>query len=312
MEGSRVALISHSIISNNPGLQRSGAGRGRWINVIDNDQPGLDIQQLRETSPNTFVADTSTEVLEDAAGFSDAYSVTLTAAPTPGETVTVTLSTNTQITAVSKETGLPYLTFTSANWNVAQIVLVNAVDDPLDGVEQVTVTHHISSSGGKYSAIVSTDYPKLAVTVYDNETPGVVVQETDGSTTVVENGAEDSYRVRLTSAPVSDVTLTIRTDMQTMLSSTSSGFQVLDETGAMGYFEMHSPSRRATGASGWMCRFGRTVCSEAPTACSRCSRRRIRTSSRSGDRMIIEGGVGSSDIDRSLRAPVLLPDEINV
>ena len=28
--------------------------------------------------------------------------------------------------------------------------------------------------------------------------------------------------------------------------------------------------------------------------------------------MIIEGGVGSSDIDRSLRAPVLLPDEINV
>ena len=105
--------------------------------MIDNDQPGLDIRQLRETSPNTFVADTSTEVLEGAAGFSDAYSVTLTAAPTAGETVTVTLSTNTQITAVSKETGLPYLTFTSANWNIAQIVLVNAVDDPLDGVEQV-------------------------------------------------------------------------------------------------------------------------------------------------------------------------------
>ena len=206
--------------------------------MVDNDQPGLDIRQLRETAPNTFVTDTSTEVLEGAAGFSDAYSVALTAAPTAGETVTVTLSTNAQITAVSKATGLTYLTFTSANWNIAQIVLVNAVDDPLDGVEQSTVTHQISSSGGKYSAIASTDYPRLAVTVYDNETPGVVVQETDGSTIVVENGADDFYRARLTSAPVSAVTLTIRTDMQTMLSSTSAGFQIAGSDRHEGLFRI--------------------------------------------------------------------------
>ena len=69
----------------------------------------------------------------------------------------------------------------------------------------------------------STDYPKLTLTVYDNETPGLVVQETDGSTVVVENGASNSYRVRLTSAPSSDVTLTMRTDKQTFLASSAAG-----------------------------------------------------------------------------------------
>ena len=236
-EGPRVALISHSIVSNNPmyeGLPLIDV----FVNVLDNDKPGLDIRHLIETAPNTYAPDTRTEVLEGASGFSDVYSVALTAQPAWGEEVTVNLQTDVQVSAVSKLTGLTHLTFTYANWNTPQVVLVNAVNDSaLDGTELSTITHQITSSGGKYFAFPSTDYPKLTLTVYDDETPGLVVQETDGSTVVVENGASDSYRVRLTSAPSSDVTLTMRTDKQTFLRSPPPGFQVLDQRARKPYYE---------------------------------------------------------------------------
>ena len=55
---------------------------------------------------------------------------------------------------LSKVTGLTHLTFTDANWNTPQIVLVNAVDDgALEGTELSTITHQIISTGGKYFAL---------------------------------------------------------------------------------------------------------------------------------------------------------------
>ena len=54
-EGPRVALISHSIISTNPvyeGLPLIDV----FVNVLDNDKPGLDIRHLIETAPDVLRA----------------------------------------------------------------------------------------------------------------------------------------------------------------------------------------------------------------------------------------------------------------
>ena len=82
-EGPRVALISHSIVSANPvydGLPLIDV----FVNVLDNDKPGLDIRHLVETAPTYSRRIRRTEVLEGASGFSDVYSVALTAKPAAG------------------------------------------------------------------------------------------------------------------------------------------------------------------------------------------------------------------------------------
>jgi hypothetical protein len=118
--------------------------------------------------------ETSTEVLEGAQGFTDSYSVALTAAPGALETVTVTLLTDGQVSVLAQ------LVFNASNWMTPQTVLVTAVDDLVrDGIEISTIRHRITSAGGSVYATF-TDEPGLTVTVYDNETPGVVVQQTGG------------------------------------------------------------------------------------------------------------------------------------
>jgi Ca2+-binding RTX toxin-like protein len=310
-EGPRIALISHSIVTDNAAY-RDLPLIDVAVSVIDDDQPGLDIRHLVGTAPNTFAPDVSTQVLEGASGFSDVYSVALIAAPAIGETVTVTLSTDGQVTARSKATGLTQLTFTAANWNTPQLVVVSAVDDTaLEGTELSTITHQITSTGGKYSAFPSADYPKLTVTVYDNETPGLVMQETDGSTVVVENGANDSYQVRLTSAPSSDVTLTIRTDKQTFLSSSADTFRIVDESGTKSYYE-YAFTFTAANWDKWA-----TINVRANPVFAGIDSvfKAFPPQDQNLDQirgpLIIEGGIGSEGADRSLRAPVLLPNEID-
>ena len=310
-EGPQVALISHSIVTDNAAY-RDLPLVDVVVNVIDDDQPGVDIRHLVETAPNTFAPDVSTQVLEGTSGFGDVYSVALTAAPAAGETVTVTLWTDTQVTARSKATGLTQLTFTVDNWNTPQLVVVSAVDDTaLDGTELSTITHRIASTGGKYSAFPSADYPELSVTVYDNETPGLIVQETDGSTIVVENGASDSYQVRLTSAPSSDVTLTIRTDKQTFLSSSADTFRIVDESGTKSYYE-YAFTFTAANWNKWATIDVRANPAFAGTdSVFKAFPPQDQNLDRIRGPLIIEGGIGSEGADRSLRAPVLLPNEID-
>ena len=98
-EGPRVALISHSINSDDADFDDLPLV-DIFVDVLDNDQPGLDLRHLTDS----FAPDTSTEVLEGTGtlGFTDAYSVALTAAPGAGETVTVTLLTDGQVTALAQ------------------------------------------------------------------------------------------------------------------------------------------------------------------------------------------------------------------
>jgi Ca2+-binding RTX toxin-like protein len=302
-EGPRVALISHSINSDNQDYDDLSL-IDIFVNVTDNDQPGLDLSHLGDT----FAADTSTEVLEGTSGFTDAYSVVLTKAPKDGETVTVTFLTDGQVTALSQG-GLTYLTFNAGNWNVAQRVFVTAVDDGLDGIELSTIRHQITTNGPVYSGFV--EQPKLTVTVYDNETPGVVVQETDGSTVVVQEGADDSYRVRLTGAPDSNVTLTFRTDKQTFLDTSAAGWQIQDESGTKAYFEYSFTFTNVNWDDWVVIDVSANAAFIGADSVLKAFPPQDQNIEQIRGPLIIEGGLGSEGANRALQPPVMLPDEIN-
>jgi Ca2+-binding RTX toxin-like protein len=307
-EGPRVALISHGIVSADP--EFSGVALiDTLVNVVDNDLAGLDIQHL-QPSGGSYVLDTSTEVLEGTGGFSDVYSVALTGAPDVGETVTVMLGTDGQVTAQSMS-GDDFLVFTSANWMTAQNVFVSAVDDTdLEGIDLSTILHKVSSDGLAYGSGV--DDVGLDVVVYDDEASGVIVRETGGSTLVSKDGSDvDSYWIRLTSQPTDDVTLTLTTDTQTFLSY--DGFVTIDETGMDDVFKYDLVFTDSSWST-WI--EIEVTGNPTPVATSGGGGTTLEFATKdqnldqiSGP-LIVEGGIGQGLV-QALLPPILLPGEID-
>ena len=111
------------------------------------------------------------------------------------------------------------LTFTTTNWDTAQTVTVSAAEDADALEDTATVTHTVA--GGDYGAITAQD---VAVTVTDNDTPGVAVSPT--SLTVGE-GDMGTYTVKLNTLPTGDVTVAIGSDnMDVSVSPSSLTFTV--------------------------------------------------------------------------------------
>ncbi|HLL19927.1 MAG TPA: hypothetical protein VK439_14190, partial [Rubrivivax sp.] len=220
-EGKRTVAVSHSvqaavnvIASDAAGLAAQAATlvqydhiavRNVLVTVIDNDSAGILISELRRDA-----YDNGTTVLEGSAthGITDSYTVELTKAPTAPVTI--------QLVFDDKQLSLSQtsITFDASNWNVPVTILVSALNDTLREDQKLSlITHRVSASadpayfaGGK-SLVQET----LAVTVADDDVPGVLVQQSNGST-LVSNGVSDSYTVRLTSAPTGTVTITPRND----------------------------------------------------------------------------------------------------
>jgi predicted extracellular nuclease len=103
----------------------------------------------------------STHVTEG--GATDTYTIALRSQPTAD--VTVTLNSDAQVTASATT-----LTFTPANWNVAQTVTVTAVDDTaVEGNHTGTITHTVSSSDSRYNGI---GLPAVIANITDNDFAG--------------------------------------------------------------------------------------------------------------------------------------------
>ncbi len=99
-------------------------------------------------------------------GGSVAYLAWLAAAPDAD--VTLTLSPGTQLSASKSR-----LTFTPANWQTPQVVLVTAVDDLVaEGAHTGTLAHTVAATGNYASGTA----PSLAYNITDNDTPTVGVQ----------------------------------------------------------------------------------------------------------------------------------------
>jgi hypothetical protein len=150
-------------------------------------------------------------------GATDSYTIVLNAQPSAS--VTVTPTPDAQVTVSP-----PSLTFTTSNWNTPQPITVTAVDDAIaEGAHTGTVTH--AASGGGYTGVA---IPNVVAAITDNDTAGVTIVESSGSTAVTEGGATDSYTMRLTSQAYSDVTIAISPNAQLTTNPTSLTFDALD------------------------------------------------------------------------------------
>jgi len=133
------------------------------------DQAKVDFIQVTPTTPviptpgvTTVQSSGSTAVTEG--GATDTYSLVLNTQPT--DNVTVTLNAGSQLT-----TSATTLTFTAANWNVAQTVTVTAVNDSaVEGNHTGSITHVVSSAGADYNGL---SIAPVSVTITDNDTSTV-------------------------------------------------------------------------------------------------------------------------------------------
>ena len=154
--------------------------------VLDNDEPGVAI------NPNELAI---TE------GESGSYSVVLTKAPSA--TVYVNIAGGSGDVRVNRSR----LTFSTSNWNREQTVTVSLAEDD-DAVQDaaVTLTHTVTGADEYEDADKPLDISSVTVTLSENDMRGVTVNPT---ALTIAAGVSGTYRVRLSTEPTDDVTITV-------------------------------------------------------------------------------------------------------
>ena len=182
--------------------------------------------------PGSNLIDDKTIAFEGGAG--DAYTVALTRAPLAGETVTVSLDADAEVVLRVGGNVVTELQFTSADWQNARIVEIEAVDDSdVEGAHISVIRHSVASdmTAAQGSKFVDLDVRDLDVEIADSDTGHVIVRQTGGSTDVIEVGTNsgdlttyvdpanvdpaagpfvDTYTVVLSRQPTSDVEVVIQ------------------------------------------------------------------------------------------------------
>jgi hypothetical protein len=95
----------------------------------------------------------------------------------------------------------------SEGWN-RRSVMVRAIDDAAAEGERVVVISHSTASPNNV-AFVRVPIPNVEFTVIDDDRPGLIVVPSGAETLVVENGAGDTYTIRLTTPPAAGETVTV-------------------------------------------------------------------------------------------------------
>ncbi len=191
-EGNHTGAVSHSVTQGDD-IYLALTLSDLSFSITDNDTAGVSITE----------SGGAVNVTEGTV--TDTYDIVLTSAPTAD--VVITINPDSQST-----TDLPSVTFTTLNWDTPQTITVTPVDDSLaEGAHISTISHAASSSDANYNGIAIND---VVANITDNETDGVSITESGGSTDIVEGGATDSYDVVLTALPSATVTVTITTDSQ--------------------------------------------------------------------------------------------------
>lgn len=143
----------------------------------------------------------TTGLLTSEAGTTATFEVKLDTMPTADVTIPLSSSNPAEGTISTSS-----LTFTSANWNVPQIVTITGQDDVAsDGAIAFSiVTAPAVSADANYSG---RDAVNVAVTNADNEA-GITVNPISGLTTT-EGGGTATFTVQLNTAPTADVVIPI-------------------------------------------------------------------------------------------------------
>lgn len=169
-----------------------------WAGV---DPPDVAATNVDDDIPGFTVTPTSGLVVTEFLD-TDSFTIVLNTQPLANVTVALTSSDTTEGTVSPSS-----VTFTPANWNIAQTVTVRGVNDNLaDGnITFTIVTAPATSSDPAYAGLNPAD---VQVTNIDNDTPQVYVR-TRPLLIVSENGTTATFRIGLTTQPSASVTCTL-------------------------------------------------------------------------------------------------------
>jgi len=155
-------------------------GQGTWVSKLDSSG-----NLAPADNPGFTLSTTSVSVSE--AGSTDSFTVVLDAQPASDVVLSVTSSDTGEVTVAPAQ-----VTFTSGNWSTAQTITVAGVDDDLtDGNQTATVTVSVvdGSSADAFDPLAD---QTVAVTNADDDSFGLSVVQSDGSTGTTESGGTDS------------------------------------------------------------------------------------------------------------------------
>ncbi|MEG4142117.1 DUF4347 domain-containing protein [Microcoleus sp. Pol7_B1] len=125
-----------------------------------NNRDVADVSITNKDNDTAGISITPTQTTATEGGANGSYEIELMSQPIAP--VTITLTTGEQIQAIAP------VTFTADNWNVAQTVTVQAVDDTIvEGGHSANLTHSVTSTDAKYNAVV---VPGVTVAIGDNDT----------------------------------------------------------------------------------------------------------------------------------------------
>lgn len=168
------------------------------VTNIDNDTTGVTIST---DSVNTTEA-----------GDTDNYTIVLDTQPTNSVTLNIASDSQSSVSTSS-------ILFTTTTWNVPQTIVVSAINDDIDDVVNTsTISHSATSADGNYNEIA---IESIINTITDNDTAGISVSSSSGSTT--EGGGTATYTVVLNTQPTDTVTIPVSSgDLSEGIVSTSS------------------------------------------------------------------------------------------
>jgi DNA-binding beta-propeller fold protein YncE len=191
-EGTHSVVISHKP-GNTTDDNYKNVGNISWADVT------VTINDTIDTPGVTFSSNTVPWATEGAT-LSNAYSIVLNTKPTSDVTITLTPDSSISLTQ-------SVFTFTSTTYATPQFVQLTPVHDFIAQGTHTGLISHVSSSSDLNYASPNVPFSEasgnVTVTIQDNDAVGVTVSKS--TVNVTENGATDTYTVKLNSKPTSDV-----------------------------------------------------------------------------------------------------------
>jgi uncharacterized delta-60 repeat protein len=158
---------------------------------------------IRATAGITVAASDGSTIVSES-GSTDSFTVVLNTQPGSNVVINVSSGDTGEATVPSTD-----LTFTSLNWDTPQTVTVTGVNDAdIDGNQTTTLTVFVvdGSSDDTYDSVSNLT---LDATTTDDDSAGITVAASDGSTIVSESGSTDSFTVVLNTQPGSNVVINV-------------------------------------------------------------------------------------------------------
>jgi hypothetical protein len=219
-------------------------------NKQDGNNFGVYGQRLTTGISTADISVAPTNLVTSETGTSASFSVSLTSAPTAPVTINLADGDPTQGT-LSQST----LTFTTANWNIAQAVTVTGLDDHIvQGDQTYQIAGTATSSDANYNNLAMTP---VIVTNTEADVAGYSITPT--SITTSETGTTASFSIALSSKPLAPVTvnLTNGDPTQGLLSQSSLTFddtnwniaQTVNVTGLDDHIVQGDQTYQITGAA---------------------------------------------------------------